>query len=197
MKIFRSDEYETPRESSLAGEIESAYIDKLATMQDDVYEGISAEQYIRSRNMLNSKTAFQEMVDSLASRAGLKQYIELINSEVRGIESKGQEKRPESLLDIESVKSEVDKALENKKFDSYINLLNELSKQVKNNDLVPDYLKNVMGDKKLKDYVIEKMPSKSKRDNELHLDSKKDGSESIDDSGKPYFNFNSTDDQHK
>jgi len=197
MKITRTDEVELIREkSSTANEIAESYMDKLATMQDDVYEGISAEQYMRARSILSSKTAFQDMVDSLATRAGLKHYIDTINAEARGIEATAVEQRLESLLDIESVKHEIDKALENKKFDSYVNLLNELDKEIQHNDDIPDYLKNVMGDKKLKTYVMEKIPSKNKSDNTLKLDSKQNTVDSFDDTSKPYFNFNSNDEQH-
>ncbi len=200
MAIYRSDEKENVRESSLANEIADSYLNKLATMQDSVYEGISAEQYMKARNVLNSKTAFQDMVDNLARRAGLKQYIQLINDEVNGIQSTAKDsERLESLLEIQEVKDEIDKALENNKFDSYVNLLNELSKEIKGNDKIPEYLKNVFGDKKLKEYVSKHIlaKDKEKEDYSIKLNPKKNTIESTDDKNKPYFSFDSTDDQHK
>jgi hypothetical protein len=131
--------------------------------------------------MLNEKpNTVEGMVKDLAKRTGLEDYIKIVNAQL-------EEPKINSLLDIAEVKEAVDKAIQGKFYSNTVNLLKKLEEQIKHNTKIPEYLKNVFSDNKLKDYV-EKFIQSQEEHNKIDLTVKKDVEETSD-MHSPYFNF--------
>lgn len=175
MKINRYHEYEVIRDNS-----------ELAS---------SVEKYLSQVAYPNTANTVEAKIEELAHRTGLKQYINQINAELdnaKTAEDKNNDGQQDSLIDIAEVKEAIDEAINMKHYNSTIDLLKRLEQEIKFNNTIPDYLKNVFSDKRLKEYVDSHLvPEKSdKKINLLLKDTNTEQKEQ-----EPYFNFNQNETQ--
>ena len=157
----------------------------------------SFDKYLNESLASNKLNTVEGMVEDLAKRTGLTQYINLINAELNNkiAEDKNNDGIQDSLLDIKEVKDAVDEAIQMKHYNSSVNLLKKLEEQVKFNANVPEYLKNVFSDKRLKEYIESKI-NQNKKDEHNKIDLLlKDNLESQQQDHEPYFNFTTNENQ--
>ena len=117
------------------------------------------------------KMSVQEYVDTMINRAGMKDYIQMVNSELDSSNTKQAQTQPNitSVLDIQEVKTAIDSALDKKSFTSQAPLLAALQTLVKNDARIPEELKDVMGDKKLKEYLDKKLGVENQEKTQYNL----------------------------
>lgn len=156
------------------------------------------DQYLKESYDNSTLNTVEGMIEDLAKRTGLKQYIKLINAEIENnkvAEDRNNDGEKDSLLDIADVKNAIDTVLNSGEYSSSVNLLKKLEEQIKFNKNIPEYLKNVFSDKKLKDYV-EKGVSQNKTNNYDKIDlTLKDNVTKDQQEHEPYFNFNTNENQ--
>jgi hypothetical protein len=180
MGIHRTNEFGYVKENDLLAESYERRISAYNNPQ---------ERYI------NGKLGVQRIVNEYIEQTGLAEYIKKVNSEIESGCVKQAQVNPEfdgitSLLDIPYIKEAVDKAIDRKQYAEYISLLNDLANIVKYDDDIPPALKNVLGDKKLNDYVKEKMPVQKKLEYDLSpVKTDLDGMSQHDNSAGSYFGF--------
>ena len=143
------------------------------------------------------KMSVQEYVDTMINRAGMKDYIQMVNSELDSSNKKQAQTQPNitSVLDIAEIKEAIDSAIDRRTFTSQTPLLAELQTLVKTDARVPEELKDVMGDKKLKEYLNSKLGNENQEKTQYNLL----GQEATDQTKSPTkenaFNFDSQDKQ--
>lgn len=154
----------------------------------------SFNKYLNEFSASDKLNTVEGIVEDLAKRTGLTQYINLINAELNNKIAEDKNLQ-DSLLDIKEVKDAVDEAIQMNHYNSSVNLLKKLEEQIKFNSNVPEHLKNVFSDKKLKEY-IENEINQNKKDDHNKIDLLlKDNLDSQQQDHEPYFNFTSNENQ--
>jgi len=156
----------------------------------------SFNKYLNESSASDKLNTVEGIVEDLAKRTGLTQYINLINAELNNKIAEDKNSQ-DSLLDIKEVKDAVDEAIQMKHYNSSVNLLKKLEEQIKFNSNVPEHLKNVFSDKKLKEYIENEINQNKKEDhNKIDL-LLKDNLDSQQQDHEPYFNFTSNENNQK
>jgi DNA-binding phage protein len=174
--------------------------DQNEVIKDDSNIAFYFDKYLNESLAYNNSNlnTVEGMIEDLAKRTGLKQYINLINAEIENnkiAEDKNLDGQQDSLLDIKEVKTAIDEALTSGEYSSSVNLLKKLEEQIKFNKNIPEYLKNVFSDKKLKDYV-ETAINQNKQDTHDKIDLLlKDNVTTEQQGHDSYFNFNTNENQ--
>lgn len=146
MPIRRTDEYEyVPDNSPIA--------ESFSRRLNAYYNGQDYQQQVTPKE----KTV-QEYVNTLINRAGMTEYINMVNSQLEH-GNKKEAQQLTSVLQIPKIRDAVDKALASNQFSSPYLLLAKLQEKVKTDKDVPEALKNVVGDKQLNEYLKETMGS--------------------------------------
>ena len=181
MRITRSDEYEYVRDDS--------------PIAEDFARRMGYSYY----NQPQKITSIQEYVNSMINRAGAADYIKMINSMLEPEQTKTADTQTQSLIDIQKIKDAIDDAIDVKGFTDRISILIELQKRVKVDDEIPENLKNVIGDKKLNDYIDSKLNMKElKQSDKVKYDF--NAKVPVDEKSSKetqYFNFTSNPDEQK
>jgi len=151
MPISRTNEYEyVPPDNSFIGE---NYAKKL----NAYYNGNQASV---------NKMSVQEYVNTLIDKAGMSEYIKMVNSQLETNQTKEaadisnilQEFVSKSpILQNQEIKSKIDSAINNHRFTNPISLVSELQGWVDKDKTVSDDIKNVLGDENLRKYVATRM----------------------------------------
>lgn len=143
------------------------------------------------------KMSVQEYVDTLVNRAGMRDYIQMINSELNSSNKKEAQTQANitSVLDIAEIKEAIDSALDRKTFTSQTPLLAELQTLVKNDSRIPEELKDVMGDKKLREYLNSKLGVENQEKTQYNLLGQQAEEPTKSPTKENAFNFDSQDKQ--
>ena len=176
MPITRTDEYERIIDNS--------------TIADSYARRLNAYP-----NPYAKKQSVQEYVDTLIDKAGMTDYIKQINSELTSDQTKMAQEKITNILQLPEIKKAIDDAIRSKTFSTPTPLMVELQKFVKSDPKIPEELKNIMGDKELRKYIVDQMGFGDQEDIKYDLGTKTKDIDHSKGQGSTdkYFSFDSTD----
>jgi len=140
----------------------------------------------------DNRQSVQEYVNTLIDKAGMTEYIKQVNSELETSNKKQAAEKIKSILDIPDIKDAIDEALDNKRYLKPILLLVQLQELVKSDSRIPENLKDVIGNKDVRDYIVKKMGYKDSEDVKYELGKNNESltnSSDKDNSNSSYFSF--------
>lgn len=170
MPITRTDEYERLVDNSPIAE---AYARRLA------YPNPYSQP----------KMSVQEYVDLMINKAGMREYIQMVNSELDSPQKKEAGNKIKSILEIPDIKNAIDKAIDTRKYSNPTPLLASLESMVKTDSNIPEEMKNVMGNEELRKYIEDRMGIGSQEKTKYHLLGEQESDVNKLNETKPAFNF--------
>ena len=152
MAISRTDEYERVIDNSTIADTYAIRLNAYNSGNNSINNSYSS---------INKKMSVEEYVSTLINRAGMSEYIKMVNSQVDTSRTKKAGKAS-SLLEIPKIKESVDTAINSGNVKTTFALLANIEGQIRFDDQIPAELKNVMGDTKLKNYISERINKNDK-----------------------------------